>query len=175
MYKKEFKIESNGNTTYNDSFWDGQKEFRTMKDNHKMVFMDTCVTIPEFVLKTSQLASHRSAVTWMSEHGCGVGGAFHKFILYKGYVGVLLHFLTSPSVKQARIYGFHPLFIMKNCLLAKSTFGVRGISFVTCDKSAKTSILLVGFWRMKHSNPDNLELVGLSVNGSMLTHPAVFD
>jgi hypothetical protein len=114
-------------------------------------------------------------VTWLNKFACGVRGDFVKMTVYKSYVSVLISFLNSPIVKKARIYGFHPIFLLKNCLLQKTDFGKNKMQFSTIDKKAKTSILLVGFWTMKHDDPNKLTAVALGANGNFLTHNTVFD
>jgi hypothetical protein len=174
VLQKEF-VEVDGRVQYNDNFWDGHKLFRNQKNQGKLVMMEVAVTVPEFVLKNNQIAQHRAGVQWMNDHGCGLGGNFAKMTLYKGYVSVFMNFVTSPIVKIARLYGFRPLFLVKNTLLAGSAHGHRGMQFVTIDKDAKTQILLAGFWRMKDDNPNNLEVISVNASGSLLSHNNVFD
>lgn len=174
MNTPEFTMEGKA-VHYNDNFWEGQKTFKHLKDGGKLVLMDVCAQVPEFLLRENQLAPHRNALAWMNDHGCGIGGGFLKCTFYKGYVTVLMSFLNSPIVKKARCFGFRPLFIIKNCLLARSRFGVRGMQFVTVDKDAKSSILLAGFWRMKQDDRNQLELIAIDAEGSLISHGAVFN
>lgn len=161
---------------YNDRFWEDQKLFRNQKNGGKMVLMEVCIKVPEFMLKQSQQAPHRDAVHFFHNHGCGVGGDFMKMTLYKGYVSALVTMLTSPMVKTAKLYGFHPLFIVRNVLLTNSAaYGFRGMHFVTVDKQAKSSILFAGFWRMRDNDPDKLEVIAVDADGSFVTHSSVFD
>jgi hypothetical protein len=175
VYQKEFNME-NGVMSYNDRFWEGQKQFRNTKNGGKMVLMEVCAKIPEFLLKQDQKQDHRDAITFMNDHGCGVGQGFVKFTFYKGYVSAIVQMLTSPIVKKAKMYGFHPLFLLKNVLLANnSKYGIKGIQFVSVDQSAKTTILLTGFWRMKHDDPEKLEVIAVDADGTFITHSSVFD
>jgi len=172
----EFLEGSNVNSIiYNDKFWNSHKMFRNLKAGGKFQLMEMALKVPEFLLKTNQIGPHREAVTWLNNYGCGLGGDFVKMTVYKSYVSVLISFLNSPIVKKARIYGFFPLFLIKNCLLQKTNFGKKNMQFATIDKDAKTSILLAGFWTMKHNNRDKLAVVALGADGSFLTHSTVFD
>lgn len=175
VFEEEFIHDVNGDVNYNDTWWSGQKVFKNQKNNNKLVLMDVCATIPEFLLTTNQKAPHREAMKWLNEFGCGIGGNFYKLTLYKGYVAVFMSFMQSPMVKKARLYGFYPLILIKNCLLSNSTWGIRGMQFVTIDKDAKTCLLLAGFWRMTDNDPNKLEVVAVNADGSLLTHASVFD
>lgn len=175
MYQEEFKMK-NGVMSYNDNFWEGQKMFRNSPGGGKLVLMDLCAMVPEFALRRDQKATHRDAMNFLNDHGCGLGGNFVKFTLYKGYVSALVTIMNSPMVKKAKLYGFHALILVKNCLLANSgRYGLRGMQFTSVDKHAKSTILLAGFWRMKHDNPDKLEVIAINAEGSMITHSNVFD
>jgi hypothetical protein len=170
LYQNEFIDDGNGPVRYNDKFWNGQRVFKMQKDSGKLIFMELCGMIPECLLAHNQLAAHRDALNWLNNHGCGLGGQFFKLIVYRGYVAVLMSFLNSPMVKKARLYGFHPLFLIKNSLLGKNNFGVNGMQFGTIDKDAKSTILLVGFWRKKFNHEKNLEVLAINACGTLLAY-----
>jgi hypothetical protein len=79
----EFIEGTDGMVQYNDQFWQGQKMFKHLNRGGKLVFLEMCLYVSEFVLRREQLAPHREAVTWFQDHGCGVGGKFIKVTAYK--------------------------------------------------------------------------------------------
>jgi hypothetical protein len=87
----------------------------------------------------------------------------------------MLSFLNSPVVKKARMYGFRPLFLIKNLSLNKSDYGIRGMQFETDDKNAKTAVMLAGLWRAKDDDFSKLEFIALDADGKLLSHGDVFD
>jgi predicted TPR repeat methyltransferase len=61
-----------------------------MPGGGKLVFMQTVISVPEFILRQEQVAPHREAVTWLNDYGCGVGGTGHYLQrLCDGVDGVL--------------------------------------------------------------------------------------
>jgi hypothetical protein len=157
---------------YNDRFWTSEYVWKYMKNGKKLAILDCAAMIPEFVLRDEDLAKHREALKWHHEHGCGLGGTgkFVKCSFFGPYVFVMMAFLTSPVVKMARIYGFYPLFLVKNVLLQKTQFGVNGMQFVSVDTQARTNVMLCGFWRMKFNNRNKLEVVAVKADGTLLSH-----
>ena len=64
---------------------------RNQKDNGKLVLMDLCATIPEFVLTQNQLAPHREAMNWLNNFCCGVAEKLFKvawFLFFETNFGV---------------------------------------------------------------------------------------
>jgi hypothetical protein len=170
--QEEFIDRGENHWEYNDRFWTGEYVWKYRQNGRKIAILDCAAMIPEFVLRNEDLANHREALKWHHELGCGLGGTgkFVKYTFFGPYVFVMMAFLTSPVVKVARIYGFYPLFLIKNCLLQKSKYGRNGIQFASVDTQAKTSIILCGFWRMKFNDPKKLEVVAVKADGSLLSH-----
>ena len=47
---------------------------------------------------------------------------------------------------------------------------MNGMQFVTIDKDAKSTILVVGFWRKKFNHEKNLEVLANNACGTLLAH-----
>ena len=170
-YNDEEFIRDGNTVHYNDSFWRNQMDFKNLPNGNLLCILDCAGFIPEFVLKQNSIQEHREALKWFHDYGCGVGGSgpFFKCSFFGPYVHVLESFLTSAIVKVARIYGFWPLFLVKNFLLQQTKFGVKGMQFSSVNMNARTSVMLIGFWRMKHNNQKKLEFISVTGNGSLLT------
>ena len=170
-YNDEEFISEGKTVHYNDKFWRNQVDFKNIPGGKILCILDCAGFIPEFVLKENSIKDHREALKWFHDYGCGVGGSgpFFKCSFFGPYVHVLESFLTSPIVKVARIYGFWPLFLIKNFLLQQTRFGVNGMQFSSVNMNARTSIMLIGFWRMKHNNRKKLEFISVTGNGTLLT------
>ena len=78
--------------------------------------------------------------------------------------------MKSDLVVKARMAGYFPLFLMKNCLLQKSAaFGKNGWQFSSMDKRPKSYLALVAFYKGKEED-GTLSVITLSnKNDELLT------
>jgi len=170
-----------GKLSYNDKFWYEQMVFYESKKRTHVVeaggtgnFMELAAHIPEWTLKDDQLADHREAVVQMNDNGPGLVNEWFKLTLYGPYAWVFKSFMDSPFVKKGHLFGFKPLFLLKNALNQSSGYAARRKQFASCDKGGKSCLMLLGLWRMRGNDRSTLQVIGFSQNGfpfTMTNHP----
>jgi hypothetical protein len=165
----EFHVVS-GRQEINDDFWRNQIAFYTRVDGRIMRLMEVAAFIPSWCLHEDQRADQEDAARWFQSSNCGIGNDFVMMSLFDHYAFTFLNIMGSPMVKIARKFGFRPLFLLRNCLLQRTRFGVHNHQFSSCDKGAKSTLILLGFWRMRNNDGNDVEVIGLQANGSYLTH-----
>jgi len=179
----------------------GMKEFLStvgspMKANnqywwkHINHFMKNCniniaAFIPRFLLTAPALAEHDLLVPSMHlRNGIGIGGSgeFFKLTLWRKYAIVFTKINQMPIVQAARVHGFMPIFLLRQCINQNVKNGVHA-HLATTDLNGKSSIMLAGFYRddTAPGEPPFSNLVFISVLGrdfgqegrahtSLLTH-----
>jgi hypothetical protein len=162
----------NGRQVVNNLFWKRQMQFYNRPDMSVLKVMSVTAFMPSWMYHESQVNDHTEACAWFNEHNCGLGNDFFLLSMFNQVASAYLLFMQSRLVQMARMLGFRPLFLMRNTLLQHSKFGVRGYHFSSCDKGARSCLLLVGFWRMPGNDPQNLQVVAVQANGSYLKHHA---
>ena len=100
-------------------------------------------TIPDI-----QQDDHIRALRAMKEMGPGVRNSNNVFImcLKQYYAHLFVEEMETQLTASAVLAGFRPLFLIKNCLLQKTNFGVNGYQFSSMDKQPKTYLRLVAYF-----------------------------
>ena len=162
-----------GQKVVNPRFWKEQMMFFGGGPNGRPLtnLIELAAKIPEWALRENQLSDHYEAMDQWDNFGAGLGGGFFKLVLYGKYAHVFVNFMNSMLVQKGRLSGFYPLFLMRNCINQKSGYGTRNHQFASIDKGAKSSLILLGFFRMANEDVNTLELVSLrsSANDAPLT------
>ena len=121
-----------------------------------------CSTTPSLSSSVCVCVILSVGVWYHSNSECSIGNDFVKMSLYRKYVHVMVGLMNSPIVKEARMYGWCPLFLMKNILLASTKWNGSGMHFTSIDTDARTSIMVIGFWRMRSGLRENLEVLAFT-------------
>lgn len=173
MGHNEFVI-LNGRQAVNDRFWKGHLQHFTPSDKERgervLRVLELAAFIPTWCLDESQRVDHEDAMSWFQESCCSLKNDWFFLSLYNHYASTFIAIMNSNVVKMGRMLGFRPIFLLRNCLLARTGFGVRNYHFTSVDRGARSSLMLVGFWRYPFDDPKQLQVVGVQVNGSYLTH-----
>ena len=161
---KEFSLDSRGSAIYNRDFWNAQKEIkRTKSGGAPFTTMDIGFFQPLWTIPEEQLDNHLDALKFMKDNGPVVFNSNNICLmnLKNEYAHVFLTTMRSRLVAKARLQGYHPLWLIKNCLLQSSNYGINGCQFSSMDKHPKTWLSLVGFCK---GNPqdNNFSLVTLT-------------
>jgi hypothetical protein len=163
-----------GRQQLNPNYWYTQMGHAEKIDGSGTVtYLELASFIPTFCIHETQNEQHNTALNWFEQHSCGLKNEFFKLVLYDAYAYTFLHFMNSTMVRMARIHGFRPLFMLKNCILQRDNrFGKNGYKFASCNKKKgpKSTLILLGFWRLPHPTSAEVELIGLQANNSYLTH-----
>lgn len=171
----EIKRLPNGTKQYYDKFWPEHTSFYNKAavnqdgTQNKLRLAEYAAFICEDLLHPSQLEGHRAAKDWFNQNGCGLGNDFVKLVAYDAYTNVIHGILCSEVCKMARLHGFWPALLFRNLLAVTSKWGKQGMQFTTVNRGARTSIVLVGFWRYRGNDRNQLDLIGIDCDGSFIT------
>lgn len=159
-----------GEMEYNKSFWPANLVVKNLRNGGTFTTLDVGMFIPQFVIPEEQLNAHREAVNFMELHGPCVHGSAGNGVallsLKQAYAHVFVSTMQSELVVQARKAGYHPLWLIKNCLCQTSArFGINGYQFSTLDKRPKSYLSLVAFYK-GGTNGEPLIMVTLTNNSN---------
>jgi hypothetical protein len=167
-------MEFNRDGSYNAKYWKNQTQLRTSATG-KRAFMELGITIPKAFMHPRHLTQHQQAIEEFQSSGCGVGHDYCKLCLYAPYNTVMTGLLLSEPVTRARCDGWQPVFLMKHALLQRSAYGKNNQQFASCNLQGRSSIALLGFYRMEvvrevEGTPtESVEVLGMSVNDQPIT------
>jgi hypothetical protein len=143
-----FRDPATGALKYYMDFWQDQLEIKNRKMEGTFSTLEIGMFIPEWSIPEEQLPAHRDALEWMKYNGRVLHGSSDILLLSlkQAYAHVFLHAARSDLVVKARMAGFQPVWLIKNCLLQKnSAYGINGYQFSSLDKPPKSYMSLVGF------------------------------
>jgi hypothetical protein len=165
--QKEFFVQPDGSRVYNRNFWKSSLEVKQYKgksgNRNTFSTLDVGMFQPIWTIPSSQREEHKEALEYMRMHGPVVKGKAPVTLLSlkNVYTHYFLQGMSSPLVCAARMAGFQPLWLMRNCLLQKSNFGKNGWQFSSIDKTPKSYISLVGFCKGSEEK-HNLRVITLT-------------
>lgn len=151
-----------GEKVYNTKFWEGNVERKIMRGQTNFSSLEVGLYMPDWVLHPKQLEMHKSAMPFLCNHGPMINGGVMLLSLKNAYLQVFLRNMTSAHTIQARLAGYQPLFLIKNCLLQESSrFGINGSQLSSMDMKPKTYLTFAGYY--KGSLQDrNLHIIGMT-------------
>ena len=158
--KPEFFKNHNGVDCYNKNFWNDNIEIKTLKEGGNFITLDMAALLPKWTIAESFAHSHQEAMNWMARHGPAFERGQLLYLSLKGdYVHVFDRNMQSELVARARLSGFHPLFLIKNCICQQTgRFGLNGFQMTSINKKPRSYLCLVGFYR---GDGDDLEIITL--------------
>ena len=140
---------------YNRKFWSSQLVIKNVSMDQTLTTIDVGMMIPPWTIPPSQRQQNHASMEFLKDHGPVYNSGIGFLNLKQNYAQVFLHNMESDLVVKARLAGFYPLFLIKNCLLQESrNFGVNGWQFSTMNKRPKSYLTLLGFWKGSEDNGD---------------------
>jgi hypothetical protein len=163
-----FSRTDRGNT-YGRDFFRGFLEVKNRRDGGLFSNLDVLMSIPTFAIPDLQMDAHVEACEIMSSIGPGCSNMrnAYQLSLKQAYAHHFLTVMSSEIVATMMEKGWAPLWLMKNCLLAKTDriYAPSGYYFSSLDKTPKSYLHLVGFFRGTKEN-NNLCIVTLTNNSN---------
>jgi hypothetical protein len=162
--KTLFSRSADGKAVYTRDFYRGFLEVKNRRDGGLFSNLDILFSIPSFAVPDLQMDAHLDACEIMSQIGPGssMPRAF-QLSLKQAYAHHFINVMSSEMVSIMVENGWIPLWLMKNCLLSKCdrTYAPTGSYFTSLDKTPKSYIHLVGFFRGTKEGKD-LSIVTLT-------------
>jgi hypothetical protein len=158
-------LEIDGNGKYNPSFWTDQKVVRKSTQTRTGIFksIEFGALVPTWLVPVSQLDGHNAAFSWMKQYGpaCQAGSANVYYLsLKEEYCTVFERNMSSPLMKTAREANWLPLFLLKQCIVQKTThFGINNFQISSVDTTPKSYLCLAAFYK---GDGDDLKLITLT-------------
>lgn len=151
-----------GEKVYNTQFWEGNVEKKMMSGQRQFSSLEMGMHIPDFVLHPQQLQKHRDAIPFLSNHGPMINGGVMLLSLKNAYIQVFLRNMTSGHTIKARMMGYQPLFLMRNCLLQQNhNYGINGCQLSSMNMKPKSYITFAGYYKGSLEEK-NLHIIGMT-------------
>lgn len=166
LNQPEFFSQADGSLKYNKEFWSANLELKILSTGGHFATINVGMFQPPWTIPEQHREEHNEALQYMLTNGPVVKGCATPEVtlltLKKEYAHVFLAGMKSQLVVKARMAGFHPIWLMKNALLQKSqAFGINGWQFSSLDKSPKSYLSLVGFYKGTEAD-GNLSIITLT-------------
>jgi hypothetical protein len=166
--KKSSKVNVKGqeeflvNQNFFPNFWNNQLQYRNnTRDSGITCFIDICVKMPEVLFPAQQRISHAEGLVSLKSIGPVVNNDFWYMTLYGSYAQCFVAFMNSELTITGRCNGFRPLFVMTNTnVQQKCHWGVNGTRLTSMDNGAVSFLSLIGFWKQKSNNVDDVRVSG---------------
>jgi hypothetical protein len=99
---------------------------------------------------------HINAMHVMKQKGPAVKNSSNIFImcLKQYYAHLFVQEMETQLTAKAVLCGFRPLFLIKNCLLQRTSFGVNNYQFSSMDVQPKTYLRLIAYFKGTVENND---------------------
>ena len=158
LNKKEFFFGPNGQKYYNRSFWQASLDIKQKRGGAgSFSTLDLGMYQPLWTIPEAQRQDHLDALEFMRHSGPVVKGSPNVCLLSvkNAYAHYFLQGMSSGLVASARMNGYQPLWLIRQCLLQRSTtFGRNGWQFSTMDMQPKSYIALAGFCKGSEEGGD---------------------
>lgn len=158
---------------YNTNYWKANVVTKMAKSTGGWAhfsYLEIGMVMPRWSIPEPQMHNHDTACQYMKENGPFVANSTNVPILTlkNAYSYHFVQNMKTALVAKARKAGFHPLFVLKNCYLQQTKFGVNNSQFSTIDKNPKSFLQLVGFTRGTEENGDLTIIVLENKNKQLL-------
>lgn len=139
----------NGQVCYNKKFWRANMECKTLKEGGNFWTLDIGFHQPIWTIPDIQRDDHVSAMQAMKQMGPGAKNASNVFLmtLKKYYANLFVDEMETALTARAILAGFKPLFLIKNCLLQKTPYGINNYQFGSMDKQPKSFLRLCAYFK----------------------------
>ena len=160
--KREF-INTPHGLRYYGNFWRDNLVMRNLAGGGFFTTLDLGFYQPLWTIPEAQRADHAKALEFMKEHGPVLpnSNSLCLMTLKNEYVHAFVNQMGTQLVAKARLAGYHPIWLMKNCFLQKTPYGLNGYQFSSLNKSPKSYIHLCGFCKGSEEE-GNLRIVVLA-------------
>jgi hypothetical protein len=152
----EFMEGEDGTQEFNPSFWKNQMTYYTQKNATGFTmprnFLELSVKMASYLMTDETREEHESVLHTLrtEEMPLHLGGDWLKMTLYDKYAWVFVNMMNSPLTVAARKAGYRPIFLMKNAIKQYTgSMATMRHQFASCDKGARSSIVLVGFVKVE--------------------------
>jgi len=166
LNQPEFLLGPHNRPIYNDTYWSSHMETKKTRSGGEVKnfnTLDVGFFIPDWAIPDAQKEDHHQAMKFLKNCGPMVKQSDNvgHLNLKDHYAFHFIKQMQSSLVARARLAGFSPIWLMKNCLLYKSAYGSNGYQFTSLNKNPKSFIHMCGF--CKGSEKDgNLPIVVLA-------------
>jgi hypothetical protein len=145
-----------GQRCYNTNFWKAQLDQKKTVGGGNFFTLDVGMYIPLWCIPKERREEHLRVMKFCQEQGPMLFNStqVNLLTLKNAYCHVFLGQMESPLVGAAILNGWRPLWMLKNCFLQKTEYGIRGYQFSTLDKSPKSFMTLIGFFKGSEENHD---------------------
>ena len=167
-----FMDPSDGEMKYNRFFWRPNMECKRLGFTGTNFWtLDIGFHQPMWTIPEVQQEDHVRAMKAMKELGPAAKNASNIFLmtLKQYYAHLFLEEMETQLTAKAILAGFRPLFLIKNCLLQKTKFGINNHQFSTMDKQPKSYLRLCAYFKGSEKNGDLCVIPIANEHGRLLS------
>ena len=162
LYNSSNKLEfykEGANKKYYHSYWrDALNTKRVAGNQSYFSTIEMGAFLPPWTIAECFRKDHEDAMLWMAGNAAAFPGNTTLFLSLKNeYATVFLKNMETTLVAHARLFGFQPLFLIKNAIVQyKQQFGIHGHQVTSINIKPKSYLALVGFYR---ADGESLQLI----------------
>jgi hypothetical protein len=144
-----FLLGGTAEVRYNRRFWRANMECKKFGGGGNFWTLDIGFHQPIWTIPELQRDDHVRAMEAMKEMGPGAKNSSNVFLmtLKQYYAHLFVQEMETTLTAKAILAGFKPLFLIKNCLLQSTKFGINNHQFSTMDKQPKSYLRLCAYFK----------------------------
>ena len=157
----------NGRRVFNRGYWAGQRSnYFDRRLNANSSKMELVMVMHKWAIPESRYPDHQTAAQYLSTGRCGLGGNAFTGVLWKGVCEAFIRFTQCTMYADARTCGFHPLFVLRNCVF-RGNGTYQNITSNDSFIGEKSYLSLAGFFKRREDGEP--EVFSISYKGKFLS------